>query len=482
MRILLLTPGTGHFLCGSCLRDNDLARGLKALGHDALILPLYLPFVLEERAPDVPVRLGGINAWLAQRFPAARHAPRWLTRLLDAPRLLRWASSRGGMTDARVLGEMTLSMVRGEGGPQAGEIQRLIDDLPAEARPELVLLSNALLLGLAGPLARGLGVPVACTLQGEEPFLDTLPEPYRSRAWQELVARAGDAELFLAVSAWHGSRMAARLGLDRGRVHVVPNGVDTELYTPAPQGDGSARPAPRAPTIGYLARMCPEKGLETLVEAFLLLAERGSVPGLALEAAGVVLEDDRPFVARLEHRLEQAGRRGAFAFHPNVTREQKLAFLRRIDVLSVPATYGESFGLYVLEALACGVPVVQPRHGAFPELLEATGGGLLCAPDDPASLADGLEQLLLAPERARALGQRGRAAVCAGFTVQRMAEDVARIARAHLQGTRLRRPDATTGAEGGSDGGSDAGAEARSDGMPGAPRPAASSAVPTAET
>lgn len=435
MRILLLTPGTGNFLCGSCLRDNDLARGLRALGHDALILPLYLPFFLEEPPAEEPVRLGGINAYLAERFRAARFAPRWMTGLLDAPRLLRWAAGRSDMTDPRGLGEMTLSMVRGADGPQAREIQRLLAGLPAGDRPDLVLLSNAMLLGLAAPLARHFGAPIACTLQGEEPFLDSLPEPYRARAWEELRARAGDADLFLAVSSWYGERLAARLGIERSKLHVVHNGIDVGTFAPAAASvNGAARREPpgttaphRRPTVGYLARMCRDKGLHTLVAAFRLLKERGRVPDVALEAVGVVLPGDRAYVAGLAAELERAGLGGDFAFHANVPREEKLAFLRRIDVLSVPATYAESFGLYVLEALACGVPVVQPRHAAFPEILAATGGGLLCEPDDPRSLAEALEQLLADPARARALGEEGRRAVRERFTLERMAGDVARL-------------------------------------------------------
>jgi glycosyltransferase involved in cell wall biosynthesis len=114
-------------------------------------------------------------------------------------------------------------------------------------------------------------------------------------------------------------------------------------------------------------------------------------------------------------------------FLHNVTHEQKQAFLRTLSILSVPATYGESFGLYVIEALACGVPVVQPRHAAFPELCEATGGGILCEPDDPAALADALDDMLNDAGRAREIGERGRRAVIERFGVDRMAREVAQV-------------------------------------------------------
>src|SRR6185295_3108522 len=108
-------------------------------------------------------------------------------------------------------------------------------------------------------------------------------------------------------------------------------------------------------------------------------------------------------------------------FFPNVDLAGKIAFYQGLSIFSTPALYGEAFGLYVLEALAAGVPVVQPRHASFPELIEATGGGVLCEPGDPKALAEAVEGLLLHPERARDMGHHGRDAVRREFTIQRMA-------------------------------------------------------------
>lgn len=435
MRLTLLTPGTGSYFCGSCLRDDALARELRAQGHAVRMVPLYLPFALEEAPREAPerVHMGGINLYLRHKAPLLRHAPRWLSSFLDRDSLLRLASTRQGMTDAHELGAMALSMLRGEEGGQAPEMEDLVRWIAAEAPCDLVLLSNALLTGLVRPLKRTLAVPVLCTLQGETPFLDELPDPFRERAYAALAERAAEIDAFVAVSRHYGELVRERLRFPAERLHVVHNGIDVHELSPAD-------PPPAVPAIGYMARLCKEKGIHTLVEAFVLLARRARVPDLRLHAAGVMLASDRPLVEELRARLEREGLAGRARLEPNVTRERKLELLRTIRVLSVPATYGESFGLYLLEALACGVPVVEPESGAFPELLEATGGGLLCEPDDPRSLADALEELLLDPERAHELGRRGRAAVLEGFTSAHMARGVAAVCQTLLPSPPVSRP------------------------------------------
>lgn len=427
MKITLLLPGTGSFYCGSCLRDHALATALGALGHAVEVVPLYLPLFLEEQAEGAtagPVRMGGINLYLQQQLPALG-ALRWATGWLDRPELLRWAARRGDMTDAAGHAPMALSMLRGEEGRQRREVERLARELEREGRPDVFLLSNAMLIGLARTLKQRLGVPLVCTLQGEAPYLDSFPAALREQAWETLAARAGDVDAFIGVSHAYAEVMRARLGLPASRVHVVHNGIALDGLA----GDWPPRAETAGPlTVGYLARLCPDKGLHTLVEAFCLIAAGGRLPGLRLRAAGALLERDRAWLAGLAERLTGLGL--DYRFQSDVERAEKIALLRSCSVLSVPATYGESFGLYVLEALAAGVPVVEPRHGAFPEILEATGGGVLCEPDDPAALARELEALLLDPPRRAALGARGQAAVRERFTSAHMARGVERVLQA----------------------------------------------------
>ena len=329
------------------------------------------------------------------------------------------------MTDAAQHGEMMLSVLAGEEGRLVSELENLVAWLANEKPwPDVILLSNVMLIGVVRRLKAALGRPVLCSLQGEAPFLDQLLPKHRERAWRRLAERVRDIDGFLPVSHDYGRLMAERLGIENARLHVVHNGID---LAPAAAADTAPQEPTTAPTIGYVARLCEDKGLPLLVDAFLQLKKRGRVPGLRLSVGGVLLDTDRALLASLERRLEKAGVRGDVEFHTNMDQARKWRLLRSVQVLSVPAHYGESFGLYVLEALACGVPVVQPNTAAFPELIEETGGGVLFRPHDVDSLSEALEGLLTDTERARELGRQGRRVVEERFTAVRMAEQVASV-------------------------------------------------------
>lgn len=422
MRIVQLTSGTGSFYCGTCMRDNALVVELRRRGHDALMVPLYLPPVLDEAsaAEGVPLFYGGINVYLQQKSSLFRKTPRWIDQLLDSPGALGAAARRAGMTTARELGEITLSMLRGEEGNQVKELERLVEWLRETGQPEVVLLSNALLIGVARRIKEATGAKIFCFLNGEDTYLDSLTDAHRDEAWALLSRRAASVDAFLPVSRYYGDLMARRAALPPDRVHVVYPGILLDGYAPAP--------APHdPPVLGYLARMYPGKGLETLVEAYLLLRARDRIKNLKLRVAGTRTASDEPFVERLQARLAEKGLARDAEFLPNLDREHKVDFLRSLSALSVPATYGESFGLYLIEAMAAGVPVVQPRHAAFPEIIESTGGGLLCEPDNPTSLAAAIEDLLSDPENARTIGEQGRRAVHERFSVKQMAAGVLRV-------------------------------------------------------
>ena len=273
---------------------------------------------------------------------------------------------------------------------------------------------------MARRMKQELGVPILCTLQDEDAFLDALPEPYASQAWDLVRERAPDVDAFLPVSRYYGNVMAERLGLAPERVHVVPIGIDLAGYAPADV-------EPETPTIGYLAQLRRANGLDLLVEAFLAIRAGGRVPGVRLRVSGANTPGDEPYVNAVADRLAEDGAGDDVEFLPILDRARKQEFLRSLSVLSVPAREGVAFGTFIIEAAASGVPVVQPRVGAFTELVEATGGGVLVEPEDAEALTAAIEGLLLAPDEARALGRRGRTATMQQFSIERMAQDVARV-------------------------------------------------------
>ncbi|HWW03328.1 MAG TPA: glycosyltransferase family 4 protein [Candidatus Acidoferrum sp.] len=421
MRILQLTPGTGNFYCGSCLRDNSLVHGLRAKGHEVLMVPLYLPLVTDEppENEDAPIFLGGISMFLEQKLPAFRHIPEWLNRILSSSALLHMAANLATMTTARQLGEATIAMLQSEPDRQAQEFERLLAWLRRQRPPDVICMSNSLLGGLTRRLKEEFKVPIVCSLQGEDSFLDALPEPYRGQSWDLLSKRCAEMDHFIAVSEYFADSMRGRLGLPPLKVSVVYPGITVSDFKPAPA-------PPKPPVLAYLARIHPAKGLDTLVEAFLKLKEWNRVPGLRLRVAGAMAGNDGRFADSMKRRVSRFSHEVEFL--PNLDRERKLEFLRQATVFSVPATYGEAFGLYLLEAWAAGVPVVQPRHAAFPELLARTGGGLLCEPNNPTALAEALEQLLLDPAKASRLGEAGRNGA-QQFTVEAMTEKTESVLR-----------------------------------------------------
>lgn len=415
MRIVQLTPGTANFYCGTCLRDNALVSALRREGHDAVLLPMYLPhFVDEESAADrSPLFFGGINVYLQQKSAFFRGTPVWLDRVLDSPALLKLAALKASATSPQALGDLTVSMALGESGRQAKELEKLVAWLAKpENRPDVICLSNGLLLGLARRLKEALDVPVVCTLQGEEAFLDAVAQP--ERCWEALRERVADTSAFVAVSRYCKTVMGGRLRIPEERIEVIHNGINLDGYAPREEG------LPEPPVIGYLARMHPCKGLDVLVEAFIELKARDRIRGVKLRIAGNETPWDGPFVDRLRQRLLQSGRGADVEFLPNPDLRAKQAFLRTLSVFSVPAL-DESFGLYLLEALASGVPVIQPASGAFPELIEATGGGILYEAQAPGALATALEQALADRAGLASMASSGPRAVRERFSSAAMA-------------------------------------------------------------
>lgn len=403
--------------CGSCLRDNALAGELIRKGHDVILLPIYTPTRTDE--PNVSndkVFFGGISVYLEQYVPMFRNSPRWLDRLWDSKSMLALASKRSISTSPKMLGEMTVSMLKGEDGFQRKEIEKLTEWARHETAPDLVSLPYSLLISLAKPIKAALGRPICCTLQGEDLFLDGLQEPYRSQSLELIKENVKYVDGFISVSEFYADFVPGYLGIPPEKIHVVPLGINLQGY------EMRRRDASRPFTIGFFARIAPEKGLHVLAQAYKELRTKGLIPEARLEAAGYIAPEHARYLSEIEADLKAAGLSGEFRYHGTVDREQKIGFLRSLDVLSVPATYDEPKGIFLLEAMACGVPVVQPRRGGFTEVIEKTGGGLLVEPDSVDALVEGIAKMFREPGLGEALGKRGFDKVREHYNVSLMAD------------------------------------------------------------
>ncbi|HJZ80685.1 MAG TPA: glycosyltransferase family 4 protein [Pyrinomonadaceae bacterium] len=417
MKILYLTGGAGRMYCGSCLRDNALATELIARGHDVVLLPVYTPTHTDE--PNVSqnkVVLGGISAYLEQYVPFFRKTPAWLDALWDSKVILDLASRRSISTNPKMLGEMTVSVLKGEDGFQRKEIRKLIAWLKREPLPDVISLPYSLLLGLAGPLKRELNRPICCTLQGEDLFLDGLQEPYRDQALDLIRSHIKHVDLFLPISEFYAEFMPGYLRIPAEKMWVVPIGInleDFETATPA---------AKNGFTVGFLGRVAPEKGLHVVAEAYKLFREQTNGKTARLEAAGWMAPESKPYLDEIKQRFAAWGLASEFHYRGVLDRDQKIEFLRQLDVMSVPATYDEPKGVSLLEAMACGVPLVQPRRGAFTEIVEKTSGGLLVEPDNEQSLANGLLEIFQNRPLAEQLGREGARGVRQHYSAAHMAD------------------------------------------------------------
>ncbi|WP_425399341.1 glycosyltransferase family 4 protein [Aeoliella sp.] len=420
MRIAYIAAGAAGMYCGSCLHDNTLARALMDRGEDILLVPTYTPIRTDEvDVSHQQVFYGGINVYLQQKFPLFRRTPRWVDWLFDQPWMLNMATRGGPSVDASKLGDMTVSMLQGEAGHQRKELVRLVDWLLDEVKPDVVHLSNAMLMGFARLIADRGGPPVVCSLSGEDIFLEKLTPPYYDQARALLCERARDCNAFVSLNEYYANFMCDYLDIDRDRVHVIPHGLDLEGHAPADQ-------PPRQLVVGCLARICHDKGLHLLVEACEHLRRTAPEIDFRLQVAGYLGKSDEPYLREIEARVAKGPLSGRFDYLGELDRAGKIAFLQSLSVFALPTVYAESKGLPVLEAWANGLPVILPEHGSFTEMVTDTAGGVLHVPHDTLDLAGRLAELLVDAELRATLGQAGRAAIEQRYRASHMAE-------AHMQ-------------------------------------------------
>jgi len=414
LKIAYITAGGAGMFCGSCMRDNTIARCMHQLGHEVTLVPMYTPIrVDEEDVSSESLFYGGINVYMEQNVPGYRFLPDFLTQALDQRWLIRWATSRGIETSAKQLGGMTLSMLKGEHGNQRKEAIRLAKWIAESVGPDVINLTNMLIAGCVESIKKLVDCPVVITLQGDDIFMDELPEPYRSKCFQQIQQIIPHIDAFIVFSQYYAGYMAEYFGIPREKFRIVPLGIDPVDFDLTTRTDFSNEVVP---TVGYLARMAPEKGLHVLVDSFVALKKMQGMENTRLKVAGWAGKQQQPYVDEQLAKLRTAGIDSHCDYIGTIDREGKRKFLREIDVLSVPTTYRDPKGLFVLEALASAVPVIQPDHGAFPELVSQTSGGFLVPPENSAALAEKLHEVLSNMTHHRALGIAAAQAVRTQFT------------------------------------------------------------------
>ncbi|HEY6564376.1 MAG TPA: glycosyltransferase family 4 protein, partial [Pirellulaceae bacterium] len=416
-RVVFLTAGAGGMICGSCLHDNALAGALKEMGVDVVLVPAYTPIRTDELDHSTQhVVYGGINIFLRQ-FAVGRWIPDAWTRWLDGPDVLRRLTWNRIETDARRLGPLTLSMLAGSEGVQHQEVEKLCQFLERDLRPDLLIFSNLLITGAVPRLKRQFQLPMLVVLQGDDLFVDSLPRTYRDRVMKRLRELASLMDGFLVHSQYYAEKMSRELAVPLDKFHEIPLGI-----SPFPPRDEGGEARNQFPSIGYLARWAPEKGLDLLCQAFARLKATPTLRQAQLHIAGWSGPAHRKYVEEAMRVLRDAGCEADVHAWGEVDRADKARFLRSIDVLAVPTRYPDPKGLYVLEALSMGVPVVQPDHGAFPEFIRRTRGGLLHVPGDVADLVTQLTRVLTEDSLRHELGRSGREAVLRDHSISATAK------------------------------------------------------------
>lgn len=423
MRIMHIIPGSGgSFYCGNCLRDSKYVEALRKSDHHVVKLPMYLPLFADEHdlSREIPVFYGAISIYLKQRFPIFRKAPGWMDRALNSKPMLKLASRFAGSTRAKGLEEMTVSMLLGEEGQQKEELERMVDWIVEHCDPDVIHLSNALLLGLAQQLSSRIHVPVICSLQDEDVWVDVMKPSARESVWKLMSRKAGDVTAFIPVSDYYSGAMKEQMGLPEEKLKTVHIGVDPDDYKFKPATE-------RKRNIGYISRMCHGNGLDILADAFLLLKQKEGFGDVELVLTGGSTGDDRKYLHDIKKKIREAGLQDQVEFHEDFEEEGLREFLEKVSVVSVPVRNGEAFGIYLLECMVSGVPVVQPALGAFPEIVELSGGGSIYGENTPEALSSALEKLLSDPEELERLSRNGRDGVEEHFHIDIQAERMVEV-------------------------------------------------------
>jgi len=423
MKIVYIIPGSGGtFYCQNCLRDNFLVNAMRKAGHDVTIVPMYLPIFSDsdESSERAPVFFGAVNLYLKYCFPWLRKFPDWMLNIFDSPFILRFAAKRAGSTRAAGLEKMTMDMLNGESEIMVDEVEKLVQWLSKSETPDVIHISNALLLGIVRGIKSKLNIPIVCSLQDEHQWVDAMNEPFIDQIWELIAEKAKDVNVFTAVSYYYAARMRKKLKIPAEKLKIVHIGIETDSY---PEKSISTK----TPAIGFIAKISETSGFGILAEAFLILKSDKNFSNLRLYASGGITSDNSKFIKNWQKKIAKAGFADDFIIESKFDKKKRIELLKKISLLSVPVPGGEAFGIYLLEAMASSVPVVQPDEGGFNEIINKTGGGVVYKPNNAETLAKTLKQLLNDKNKMKKLSDRAKAGVKKHFNVNSFVGNTVKI-------------------------------------------------------
>ncbi|MDZ7604188.1 MAG: glycosyltransferase family 4 protein [Cyclobacteriaceae bacterium] len=421
MQIVHIVPGSGgSFYCGNCLRDSKYMYGLKEAGVEVVKVPMYLPIFADEHdLEQVPVFYGAVSLYLRHSFKIMRKAPRWLDKIFNSAPALKLAAGMAGSTNPRGLEDMTISMLLGEAGGQNAELDHLVDWLKNHCHADVIHISNALLLGLARKLKNELGVKIVCSLQDEDVWVNAMDEPFRTLTWELMKERAKDVDAFFSVSEYFAGKMKKWLDIPDQKLITNHISIDPDDYRFT---DIDKKPL----NIGYISRLCESNGLGVLVDAFIILKKNPAWEKVNLVITGGYTGADEAFIKSMKKKITKAGLQDAVEFHVDFEAGRH-DFFRKVVLVSVPVLEGEAFGLYLLESMASGVPVVQPALGAFPEIIQKSGGGVVYKSNTPALLAEAWANVLADKAALKRLSVAARSGVESHFNIHKKSSELVKL-------------------------------------------------------
>jgi len=419
MNIIQIIPGSGgSFYCGNCLRDSKYVDALRNLGHQVIKIPMYLPLFSDEHdITDIPIFYGAISTYLKQVYPIFRKAPKWIDNLLNSKPMMKMAASMAGSTRAKGLEDMTISMLLGEQGEQKDELDKMVNWIAEHCKPDVIHISNALLLGLAKRIKEKIGVPVVCSLQDEDVWVDAMQPQFQQRIWDLMHERSNDVDALVAVSNYFADTMKKRMNLGDEKIHTFYLGVDTEDYPFIPVKE-------KPGNVGYISRMCHKDGFDIVVDAFIELKKNPEFNDVKLIATGGLTGDDKKFLKEQRQKIKDNNLEAYFEIIEEFEGDARHNFFKKVSMVSVPVRIGEAFGMYLLESMASGVPVVQPSLGAFPEIVEIAGGGVNYMPNSPEKLSKTWAELLNDPARLEQLSKAGYEGTKEKFNIHNHAAEI----------------------------------------------------------